>query len=529
MSAFALLLVCAAVAYGVSTWAKVPAPPLLVAAGIGLNASGLLGSTDFVNFVLLMGVTVLVFVAGAELNPARFARQGVVAFKVGISQFLALGAMGFGIAYWLGFDPLGSAYVALALAASSTFIVVRILKQRRQFYEPFGRMVLGVLLIQDVLVVLALGALMRWPEGQLAVESALFRSMALLVVAWVSARTLVPWLLTKLRLDEEAQLIVVMAILFIFIGGSHFLDVPLVTGAFCAGFAVSPFPVNAVIRGQLTSMSDFFIALFFTALGAMLVIPTLKTVLVAGLMALGVMITTPLLVTWFAERSGMTARSSIESGLLLAQTSEFSLVVALLGAGQDMLDSELLAAITLATVVTMVLTQFLATEKNVWRLLKVHPSTLRRQIDQLDVEDHVVVLGVGRNAETLVRRLLDEDHVVVVVDHDPVVCEWAEKSGARVTKADASDPRILKEIRAHHAKLVVSTLKQVSDNCRIVRELSGIPTLVRVFEDAEAEMIEQAGGIPVPYAEAAASEFLDWYSKYKGPERAPHPDASEAA
>ena len=528
MTAITLLLVAAAIAYGAASLLRVPAPPLLVALGVLLKVSGLLGDGQFISFMLLMGVTMLVFVAGAELNPARFSRQGIAAIKVGLGQFLVLGVGGFGLVYFMGTDPIEAAYVGLALAASSTFVVVRILKKRRQFYEPFGRMVLGVLLIQDVLVILAISALMRWPDGQLAVESALFRTLSLLLVAAIAARTLIPWVLTKLKLDEEAQLIVVFSILFLFIGAAHELQVPLVTGAFCAGFAVSAFPVNSVIRGQLTSFSDFFLALFFTSLGAMLVVPSASTVAVSFVMITAVIVLTPVIVTWLAERSGMTAKSSIESGLLLAQTSEFSLVVVLVASERGQLSDEWIAAVALVTVVTMVLTQITATDANVWRLLKLHPSNFRDSRAVVDVKGHIVILGVGRNAEGLVAELLERNEVVLVVDQDPVVCEWAEATGAIAIRADAADLRVLDIVNAKSAKAVISTLKQMTVNRRIIEDIGDVPAIVRAFEDSEVEAIQSAGGIPIAYSKAAAEDFTSWFDNEFGRDHGPaYPEAPE--
>lgn len=317
MTTFTLLLVGVALAYAISAWLDIPAPPLLVAAGMVLTGVGMITDTETVSFILSLGMTVLLFVAGADLSPTRFAKREAAAAKVGLAQFVALGAIGFGVSHMMGFDTLSAAYTALATATSSTFVVVRLLKQRRRFYEPFGQLVLGVLLWQDVLVVLALAALTQWPNGHLAIESALFRSLTLLIGAWIASRTIIPWLLMKLKLDEEAQLIMVLATLFAFLGGAHELDIPIMTGAFCAGFTVSSFPVNAVIRGQLTTLSDFFIALFFSALGAVLVLPSWNGMLLAGALIGAILVGTPLIVFWLAERSGMTARASMESGLLL--------------------------------------------------------------------------------------------------------------------------------------------------------------------------------------------------------------------
>lgn len=166
--------------------------------------------------------------------------------------------------------------------------------------------------------------------------------------------------------------------------------------------------------------------------------------------------------------------------------------------------------IALVTVVTMVLTPLIATEANVWRLVRLQPSRFQEEIGAHDVEDHVVILGVGRSTREFVLSLLSGGEQLVVIDHDPIVCAWAEQVGATSIRADASDPKILEQVRVQHAMVVVSTLPSLSDNCRIVRQLGDVPTLVRVYEVSEEEAIEEAGGIAVCFSEAAAEAFLTW-------------------
>lgn len=532
MSAVALVLAAAAVAHAAALALRIPSLPLLIAGGILLRATGLIDDPDMLQSLLLLGVTVVVFLAGTELNPKRFASHGAIALPVGLLQFAVMGGAGLGLGLWWGLELQQSAFVALALAASSTFVVVRMLKASRQFHEPFGRMVLGVLLVQDVLVVLAVAGLLQWNDGLQSVESALLRSGLLLLAAWIWARSIVPWLLTARRMDDEAVLIVVLGILFVFLGAAHMLGVPMITGAFAAGFAVSSFPVNAVIRGQLTTLSDFFIAVFLTALGASLVLPSAADLALALAMVGVVVIVTPPFVAWFAERSGMSSRSAIESGLLLAQTSELSLVVVLLAADRGILDRGLLGAIVLTTVLTMILTQLIATDRMTLRLLKLHPSRFRRDPEEAERCGHIVLLGCGANTEPLVVELIEAGLQVLVVDDDPAVDAWVHRIGGIPIRGDGVDPEVLRRASVGRARAVISTLRRPSDNCRVIAQAGGTPVLVRVFEQADVDRIAEAGGIPVRYADAAAERFVHWFEEFvaagdAGRAQAPpaHPDS----
>jgi monovalent cation:H+ antiporter-2, CPA2 family len=114
---------------------------------------------------LLLGLAFLVFSFGTEMNPARVGQQVQAAVVVGLLQFASLAAVGFGAAFILGFDWLTGLYIALAVAASSTLVVLQLLKQRQRLYEPFGRLVVGVLLIQDFLIILLIAALTGVEQG----------------------------------------------------------------------------------------------------------------------------------------------------------------------------------------------------------------------------------------------------------------------------------------------------------------------------------------------------------------------------
>jgi Kef-type K+ transport system membrane component KefB len=509
MFGLAMLLGGATVGLGIARWLRLPVIPLLLLSGLLLAVAGLLPEPALLQDALVLGLTVLVFVAGVELNPQRVGAQRRAALRVGVAQFSVLLLLGVGAALALGFAIAESLYLGLALTASSTLIVVRILQRRQQLFEPFGRLVIGVLLLQDLLVILLIPVITRAHEGAVAALQGLLAALVLVGLAWVFLRWITPVLITRLDLDNEMLLLTTLALLFVFLGLADLLGLPLVAGAFLAGVALSPFPVSGMLRGQLTSLSDFFLALFFTALGGLLVIPSAVALLQSLALALLVIVATPPLVTVVAERAGLSARPAIESGLLLAQTSEFSLVVALQALALGHVSQELFTIVALVTVTTMILTPILATDRMTWRLMAFHPLRQRTRM-QAPMEDHIVLLGCGDNGWPLLETLLGSGHDVLVVDDDPAVIERLHEGDIPCIRGDGSDREVIRSANALRAKVIISTMRRVADNEGLLEFVRGVPTMIRVFEPADAERIRALGGLPIVYSRAAAEDFLQW-------------------
>src|SRR5690606_27749085 len=275
---------------------------------------------------LVLGTMLLLFVSGIELNPRRTRRQRRLAIRVGALQFVLIGAAGLLVALLLGYRGMPVVYLALALAASSTLVVVRLLQRRGQLFEPFGRLVLGVLLLQDLLVLLMVPAVTDLPDGLGAVAIGITATAALAGLSYAVLTMLAPSM-EQLDDEPEVMLLVLLGVLFAFLGLADVLALPLVTGAFLACVAVSPYPLRGMARTLLASIAEFFSALFFLSLGALIGIPGMRELAHALVFAVVVIGITPPLVMIIAERAGMSSRPAIESGLLLAQTSELSLVI----------------------------------------------------------------------------------------------------------------------------------------------------------------------------------------------------------
>ncbi len=510
MHGVAILLAAGAAAHVLARRLRVSAVPLMLLAGVVVSLAAPV-PRELVQDVLLLGVTFLLFLAGLELDPGRVGAQTRAALRVGLAQFVVLALLGFGGSLILGYALLESGYLALALTASSTLVGIRLLRRRRQMYQPFGRLVVGVLLLQDVLVLLAIPVLTPTEFGLLAVIRRLGAIVLLGAAALAVRRWLVP-LLSSIR-DEELVLLAPLAVLFAFLAGAHLLELPLVAAAFLAGVALARFPVRAVSATELAPVGDFFTALFFTALGALVVVPTSTQLWHAGLLAGLVVLVTPPLVAFVGERNGLSARSAVQAGLMLSQTSEISLVVGLSGMIQGHLGPGTFTVIALVTVATMLATPMIATEGLAWRLVHLHPSH-RRPDPGRPPSGHVVLLGAGATGQPVLEGLLTAGCPTVVVDDDPVVGSSLASTDVRVVRGDGAEPAVLADAGVARARVVVSTLRRTRDNATLLAMVpEGTPVLVRVFDDEEADWVRERGGRPVVTSELSARRLLDWYEE----------------
>ncbi|MBX3375149.1 MAG: cation:proton antiporter [Phycisphaeraceae bacterium] len=505
------IVVAAAAAVGVARRLRLPAVPVFVIAGLLLGLSGLLGERGALGTetirgdVITLGLAFLLFAAGLELDPSRVGGQRRAAMVIGCSQFIAILLLGFGAAVLFRMELTAAMHIALMLAASSTIIGVQLLAQRRQLYESLGRLVLGVLLLQDLLMVVAIGVLSGAAGGPLAPLRATTATVLLLILAFVVIRVASPRIFVRLNLDQETLLLAALAILFGFCGLAWWIGLPITVGAFLAGVSLSSFPTGPSIRKPIGSVASFFTAVFFVALGSLLTLPPLSGVWQGAVFVAIVLIGTPVVVVIASLHMDLPRRTAIEAGLLLAQAGELAIVVALFGFGRGVIDEPLLAGLMFVTVGTMVLTPILATEENAWRILRLLPVRIPALPRH---EGHALLLGCSGNSRVLLDLLMLSGMDVIVIDEDPAVVARLRERGVAAIRGDASDPRVLEAASARDARLVISTLRRTLANERLLRCVPPERVTFRVFEENDVVRLRAAGATVVSEAEAAAAETI---------------------
>lgn len=508
MNETTLLALAAAIGVAAAQRMRLPAVPILVLCGFAISwlpgSDGIRVDGD----VPTLALAYLVFAAGLELEPARLVGNLGTALRVGVAQFVVVGGLGTLVASALGFEHAPAAAIGVGLAGSSTIVGVRLLIDRGQLGEAFGRVVLGVLLLQDLLMMLALAAI-----GSLGVggagpfPAAPLAGVAAMIGGHVLLRRLGPrWIG---RHDGRPSLMILIASsgLFAFLGIAHYTGLPLVVGAFAAGVSLSAFPVGGMIRAPIASIGVFVSAIFFVALGGSIETPTARDLVVAGALLAVVVLATPIVVATAALRSGLARREAVEAGLLLAQCGELTLVLAVLGKALGILDEAAFSALSLATVISMMATPLFATDRFAWWLTARLP---RRALEAIPpIEGHVVLLGCGRNSEVLLEMLRVAEVPLVVVDRDPGIVASLRERGIESICGEGSDPHVLEAVRARSARAVVSTIRRVGDNLRLLRRLrsgEGPLVIVRAFFDEDTARLSRLGAEVVSEAEVGAAE-----------------------
>ncbi len=516
MSGICILLVAAAIAFGLAKLLHLPPIPLLILVGAGIHGLANFWQIevpeDLIGEMMEIGLAMLVFTAGVDLSPRRMLGRTRAIIIVATVQFFILGLAGVLTAFALGYDLTIALYLGCALSASSTLVVVRHLQRRRQMFEPFGRLVLGVLLVQDLFIILIMVALLKAPDGALESFFALTRAVGLGFVAIGIHRWFVPWITHRLKLDDEELMLGALGILFAFSGLAYLLKLPFLVGAFFAGFSISAFPMNGLVRGMLGSLSSFFLALFFIGVGASLTLPQGDMLWHSLIFIIVLIVVTVGLVSVVGEAVGYSTRASIEAGILLSQTSEFSLLLALTGMASGQISAELFSMITLITVSTMTLTPLISREKVAWSLMKLHPRYRRGEVDCENLHDHAVLLGYGRAGRQTLQVFKEHGIPAIVIDDDAAVIRKLIARDVHCIQGDGSDKHMLARANCREAKVVICSMRRTRDSKIALDYLKKYPTkvFIRTFEPEETEFVKSSGGTPIETARASAHGMIAW-------------------
>jgi monovalent cation:H+ antiporter-2, CPA2 family len=470
--AVALVLAGALIAYICFRLGLVPIVGFLVAGVlIGPNALGLVHDREVVDAAAEVGVMLLLFTIGIEFSLGRLAEMKAAIFAGGGLQ-VALATLGTLLLLQLfGVDWRSGLFTGFLVALSSTAIVLKLLADRNETNAPHGRIGLGILVFQDlaVVVMVLLVPMLAGTGGSSAdIAWALAKAGAIIVAVLVIARRLMPAVLEQVArtCSPELFLLTVIAICF----GTAFLTnlagVSLSLGAFLAGLVVSESRFSQHALGEILPLQILFSATFFVSVGMLLDVGFLVSHLPLVLMGIAAVLLVKVLTTGAAVLAvGDRPPVAIAAALMLAQVGEFSFVLE--RAGRDVglspagLGGAGSQAFIATTVVLMVLTPFLTAAG----AAGARRASRRAPIPDEEVagpalegpgrENHVVVAGYGQAARRLVRVLDGSRIPFVITTLSPEGATEAAAEGLPVLLGDASRAHTLFLAGADRAKVLV--------------------------------------------------------------------------
>jgi Kef-type K+ transport system membrane component KefB len=421
---------------------------------------------------------------------------------------------GYLVARGFGMETVAALYVAAALAFSSTIIVVKLLSDKREIDALHGRTAVGILIVQDVVVIATLLTLTAFGAGSEAAgpwESAatiLAKAAVLLVGLGLAMRYVLPALLHRLAASQELLVLFGIAWAVALAAGAEAMDFSKEVGAFLAGVSLASTPYRQALSARLVSLRDFLLLFFFIDLGAGLDIGLLGAQAAAAVvLSVLVLLGKPLIIMGFLGALGYRSRTGFLTGLSLAQISEFSLILAALGVGLGHIDAETSSVITLVGVITIALSTYLTLYahplyERVGRWLTMferqmpHPEETANGMGASQTPD-VILFGLGRYGGEIARRLRDRGWTLLGVDFDPYVIASARKKGLDVRYGDAHDPELLAHLPLQRAKWIVSTAPEREVNLALLSALrlhdyQGEVAL-RAHDATDAEILAAAG------------------------------------
>ncbi|MEO0491248.1 MAG: cation:proton antiporter family protein, partial [Cyanobacteria bacterium J06659_2] len=492
-------------------------------------------SSEPVTLLSELGITLLLFVVGLKLDPHEIRSVGAVAIAVGVSQMVITGLIGYGISLGFGLPWLAAFYVAIGLTFSSTIIIVKLLSDKKEIDSLHGRIAVGVLIIQDITVVLVMIGLSALNGSDMSdnlwmtLITVVLKGVGFLALIAAVARYLLPAALHEFARSQELLVLSAIAWAIALASGADLLGFSKEMGAFLAGVAIASTSYRVPISTRLTTLRDFLLLFFFINLGVHIDVHTLGSqVLPAVVLSVFVLVGKPVMVLGLMGRMGYRKYTSALTGLSLSQISEFSLILATLGVSLGHIDEEVVGLITLIGLITMAVSTYLILDSH-WLYAKLAPglSFCERAIASLNHKEmpahpldvppvEVIVFGLGRYGGRLIQNLQRSGVEVFGVDFDPEsVVQWRHK-GFRTLYGDADDPELPGLLPLEDAKWIVSTLPNCALGLTLLHTLKvhgfngSIALTSHNRRDKEVLMNAGADLVLLPFRDAAnqASQIL---------------------
>jgi len=482
---------------------------------IGPAGFGLVEGQESVSIISELGLIFLLFMIGLEIDLKKIISAGTSILVTAASQILGGVAVGVLFFYLIGFpitaERWDALYLGIAAALSSTVIIVKMLYDKRELDTLPGRVTLGILVLQDLFVIIFLA--IQPSLGELGAGSFVlsFLRVAVLVASSlaISRFVLPPLFRSVARLPE---LVLVGALAWCFLVGelAARMELSREMGALIAGVSISTYPYALDVTAKVTSLRDFFVTLFFVGLGMSIPVPS--GALITGALLFAIFTVISRFITTFAPLYFLDQglRASLLPAINLSQISEFSLVVMALGLEEHHIAPETKGLVSFAFVLLAALSTFGITKSD--ELTRVLISTLKhaglRDLDtfsptkktgELDAAGHkgggarILLIGFFRTASSLLEELRQkrEDLLgdIAVVDFNPLVHATLRRRGIKVIYGDISHPETLVHAGVTSAQILICTVPDAllkgTTNARLVRHLRELNPEAKIIAVAD--------------------------------------------
>jgi monovalent cation:proton antiporter-2 (CPA2) family protein len=462
---------------------------------IGPHGLGAFATPESIVPVSELGVVMLLFLIGLELELGRLIAMRRAIFGLGAAQ-LAVTALAIGgLAYATGLlGWRGAVLAGLALAMSATAIALQILEERGQLQHDYGQRAFAILLFQDMAVVPLLAMLPLLGQGETAHASF---GEGLRAVGWIAGAIALiivagRYLLNpffRLLAQTGSREVMTAAALLVVLGAALLMQtagMSMALGAFLAGIMLAESNFRHELEADIEPFRGLLLALFFMGIGMTIDMTVVRANL--WLIAIAAVLITVLkaAIVWLLFRATCSRRGdALRAGSVLTGAGEFAFVLIPLGAALAVLDSRQASLLTAVAAVTMLLGPLVAAATD--RALRRLTTPQEPDADDFsDARGSVLVIGFGRFGQIVSQCLLAEGIDVTTIDNDPEMIQQAGRFGFRVYYGDGTRLDVLRAAGAGAARIVAVCIDNRENASRIVdmvhAEFPGVRVYVRAFD-----------------------------------------------
>ena len=446
---------------------------------LGYIALGILIGPDVLEFVddpervetfANLGVILLLFAIGIEISFREIYQLTRVVVGAGVIQIVLTASAVYPLGlYVLDLGHEEAAVLGLVAALSSTMVVMKTLSDRGELHSLHGRILTGILLIQDLAFVpiIALLPALSGEDFLTDLGFGLLKAVILLGLMIILGSKGIPWLLARITGlgSREIFIVTVVAITFVSAAAPESLGLSAALGAFVAGLLLSETDFGHRALSEVVPLRDTFSALFFVSLGMLTDPSFLADNLDLVLPLVGSIILMKFVITTFLVRGfGFLPHTSVLTGLGMGQIGEFSFILVGSATALGIVTQDFLTLTVVSAVITMALTPLIlaggsqAVDRLGDRVAILRPHRLSSQSAEDQVPPmygHAIVCGLGRVGHLVAEELTEHKVPIIGIDLDPyVVAEW-KNSGHQVIHGSSDSETVLDVARVKHARLMV--------------------------------------------------------------------------
>lgn len=426
-----------------------------------------------------IGIALLLFIVGIQLNPKIVKEFGKISILTGLGQVIITSVVGYIVAISIGFNSITAIYIAVALTFSSTIIIMKLLSDKDALDKLYGRLSIGLLIVQDLIAIVILIIISSFSGVSVTnvALTTLIKALVIFIVLFPLSYYVLPKLGSFFARSQEFLFVFALtwglglAALFLYAGLS------IEAGALIAGILISMSPYSYEISSKLKPLRDFFIISFFIILGSQMVFENIHNLIFPAIIfSLFILIGNPLIVVILIGTFGYSKNTSFMSGLNVAQISEFSLIMIALGVKIGHLSPEILSFVTLIGLITIAGSTYLIMySEKIYSYISKYLSIFERKKVKKDPkreeEYEYILFGENRIGFSIMKYFIESKKRYLIVDFNPERVKRLTSKGVNCIYGDASDLDFLNELKIEKAQLIVSTIPEKETNQIILEKV----------------------------------------------------------